>query len=338
MPFQGLVRPYDTGTGDISTSRSTQLDFSIYDDDNAQIHYNLTPNHARRVTGQSLKLPPRAVDLTDPLRKLSVKDRTGSFPPHSHTLPNRTAPTMNVRTSTNHLTGTTSIRMTRSAPQMKLQQNLILDDGDYLNLSEVNQSKSCNSSPTKTVGTPTSERSKCPSSDTTLGRPPTVVHQSRPPCLDRTSLSYPPNQKDFRDFSVKFISGSPVTETTPCLQRPTSRQSSNMVDRYDRFIDTCTCMVCIKTFDYHTNANDPDADDDVNPCSCAGSKGRVAKRWACMGALSILLPCLFCYVPLAVCRNGCKNRPKRSRRRSEKDGEEVKYTVKYADEREGTPL
>lgn len=66
-------------------------------------------------------------------------------------------------------------------------------------------------------------------------------------------------------------------------------------------VDYCTCLCCVKGLFYHW-AKDYDMDGAScadNPCSC-GPQHRYA-RWACMGVMSILLPCLCLYWPL----NGC---------------------------------
>ena len=83
-------------------------------------------------------------------------------------------------------------------------------------------------------------------------------------------------------------------------------------------LDYASCLCCVKGLFYHcgdnagqhANAGPPAeavaeelaregnscADD---PCSCTGSHSMA--RWSCLGALSLALPCLFCYWPLKGC-------------------------------------
>ncbi|XP_054929620.2 protein sprouty [Dermacentor andersoni] len=64
-------------------------------------------------------------------------------------------------------------------------------------------------------------------------------------------------------------------------------------------VDCCSCVCCAKGLFYHW-AKDYDLDTDVScadqPCSCAPH--RRCARWACLGLLSLLLPCLCLYWPL----------------------------------------
>jgi len=90
-------------------------------------------------------------------------------------------------------------------------------------------------------------------------------------------------------------------------------------------LDYVTCLCCVKAMFYHCGKNhEPDggvmcAD---NPCSCAPH--RKFWRWGCMGAMSLVLPCLCLYWPCkGVIRvvdkvyqkyhsNGCTCRPSTS--------------------------
>lgn len=62
-------------------------------------------------------------------------------------------------------------------------------------------------------------------------------------------------------------------------------------------LNCCTCLCCVKTLFYHC-ATDSDteyaycADD---PCSCRPH--RRCARWTCVSLLSLVLPCLCCYLP-----------------------------------------
>lgn len=91
-------------------------------------------------------------------------------------------------------------------------------------------------------------------------------------------------------------------------------------------IDYMSCMCCVKALFYHC-CNEGDGDGDSGgeacadePCSCSGA--RRCSRWSCLTALSVVLPCLLCYLPLrgaaALCAGayartrpaGCRCRPR----------------------------
>lgn len=72
-------------------------------------------------------------------------------------------------------------------------------------------------------------------------------------------------------------------------------------------VDYCSCVCCAKGLFYHW-AKDYDLDTDVScadqPCSCAPH--RRCARWACLGLLGLLLPCLCLYWPLRGCVKLCE--------------------------------
>lgn len=72
-------------------------------------------------------------------------------------------------------------------------------------------------------------------------------------------------------------------------------------------VDYCSCMCCVKGLFYHWG-KDYEMDSDVTcadqPCSCSPHK-RIL-RWACLGLLSLPLPCLCCYWPLRGCVKTCE--------------------------------
>lgn len=62
-------------------------------------------------------------------------------------------------------------------------------------------------------------------------------------------------------------------------------------------LDCCTCMTCVKSLFYHC-ARESDREyayctDD--PCSCRPH--RRCARWTCMSLITLVLPCLCCYLP-----------------------------------------
>ncbi|XP_078513621.1 protein sprouty homolog 2 [Lissotriton helveticus] len=73
-------------------------------------------------------------------------------------------------------------------------------------------------------------------------------------------------------------------------------------------LDYGTCVCCVKGLFYHCSTDDEDDCFD-KPCSC--TQAHCCARWSAMGALSLLLPCLCCYLPgkgcLLLCQ-GCHDR------------------------------
>lgn len=75
----------------------------------------------------------------------------------------------------------------------------------------------------------------------------------------------------------------------------------------DSVVDALSCMCCVKGVLYHCGKDSEETDDgadpadlgDNEPCTCAGS--HAAARWTAMGLMSLLVPCLWCYLPLRGC-------------------------------------
>ncbi|XP_012696064.1 protein sprouty homolog 2 [Clupea harengus] len=72
-----------------------------------------------------------------------------------------------------------------------------------------------------------------------------------------------------------------------------------------------TCVCCVKGLFYHCSTDDEDTCAD-KPFSC--SQAHCCARWSALGALTLLLPCLLCYLPAKSCLTlcqGCHDRAKR---------------------------
>ncbi|XP_023309008.2 protein sprouty [Lucilia cuprina] len=79
----------------------------------------------------------------------------------------------------------------------------------------------------------------------------------------------------------------------------------------ESIIDYASCLCCAKALFYHcARDNDMDCDDSSgtpcvdNPCSCGPYKR--TQRWGWLGALSLVLPCLWCYWPMRGCVAMCE--------------------------------
>ncbi|XP_025075292.1 protein sprouty homolog 2 [Pogonomyrmex barbatus] len=81
-------------------------------------------------------------------------------------------------------------------------------------------------------------------------------------------------------------------------------------------LDYASCLCCVKGLFYHcvdggsgggvASSMDDEAATSCadEPCSCTGN--RTVSRWACLGALALVMPCLLCYWPLHGCVTLCE--------------------------------
>ncbi|CAK9797064.1 Protein sprouty [Anthophora plagiata] len=80
----------------------------------------------------------------------------------------------------------------------------------------------------------------------------------------------------------------------------------------DTILDYASCLCCVKGLFYHCvdGSNGGGIDGEAagscadEPCSCTGN--RKASRWACLGALTLVMPCLLCYWPFKGCVALCE--------------------------------
>ncbi|XP_053994484.1 uncharacterized protein LOC128884852, partial [Hylaeus volcanicus] len=80
----------------------------------------------------------------------------------------------------------------------------------------------------------------------------------------------------------------------------------------DTILDYASCLCCVKGLFYHcadgtgTGGIDGEAAGSCadEPCSCTGNK--TASRWACLAALTLVMPCLLCYWPFKGCVALCE--------------------------------
>ncbi|CAN8008578.1 unnamed protein product, partial [Ixodes pacificus] len=65
-------------------------------------------------------------------------------------------------------------------------------------------------------------------------------------------------------------------------------------------INAASCISCAHCMLYHCMA-DAEGDFSQRPCSCSGTPRDCRRRWAGLALLSLLVPCLWCYLPLRAC-------------------------------------
>ncbi|CAB3245165.1 unnamed protein product [Arctia plantaginis] len=68
-------------------------------------------------------------------------------------------------------------------------------------------------------------------------------------------------------------------------------------DCFRSCIDAVTCIKCAQCMLYHC-MSDAEGDFVMHPCACAAPDEPCAKRWVGITLLSLLVPCLWCYLPL----------------------------------------
>lgn len=63
------------------------------------------------------------------------------------------------------------------------------------------------------------------------------------------------------------------------------------------FVDKVSCIACAQCFVYHC-ISEPEGENASRPCACAQPHRECVLRWLGITLLSVLIPCLWCYVPL----------------------------------------
>ncbi|KAJ0170585.1 hypothetical protein K1T71_013956 [Dendrolimus kikuchii] len=76
-------------------------------------------------------------------------------------------------------------------------------------------------------------------------------------------------------------------------------------DCFRSCIDCVTCIKCAHCMLYHC-MSDAEGDFTMHPCACGPPDDACAKRWVGITLLSLLVPCLWCYVPLRCLHKGLK--------------------------------
>ena len=71
------------------------------------------------------------------------------------------------------------------------------------------------------------------------------------------------------------------------------------VDCFRTGVEAATCLQCAKCLLYHCMSDTEG--DYVHPCDCSNTDGHWLRRWFGLSLLSILVPCLCCYLPLMAC-------------------------------------
>lgn len=83
----------------------------------------------------------------------------------------------------------------------------------------------------------------------------------------------------------------------------------------DRYIDICTCMLCVRSVSYKYSGKESE-DEKIHsysePCSCKNTTttSKSVGRYVCMGLMAVFLPCMLCYFPAKACSRSRKSKHK----------------------------
>ena len=65
----------------------------------------------------------------------------------------------------------------------------------------------------------------------------------------------------------------------------------------EKLVEYCTCLCCVKGLFYHCSKDEQDAEYECVSDPCACYRPHCCKRWTCILAMSVCLPCLCLYLP-----------------------------------------
>ncbi|XP_009003831.1 sprouty-related, EVH1 domain-containing protein 1 isoform X2 [Callithrix jacchus] len=131
-------------------------------------------------------------------------------------------------------------------------------------------------------------------------------------CGDETKLSSPKDSVVFKTqpSSLKFKKSKRRKEDGErsrcvyCQERFNHEENvrgkcQDAPDPIKRCIYQVSCMLCAESMLYHCMS---DSEGDFSdPCSCDTSDDKFCLRWLALVALSFIVPCMCCYVPLRMC-------------------------------------
>lgn len=99
---------------------------------------------------------------------------------------------------------------------------------------------------------------------------------------------------DWQNFTEPGLSGS--NTALEVQKRATVVHYKKREVNFDKWIDCCTCMCCVKGLFYHcTKDSYYEGDVSRDPCSCQEPGSECLRRWSILGAFSLFMPCLLCY-------------------------------------------
>lgn len=142
------------------------------------------------------------------------------------------------------------------------------------------------------------------------GEVPPAAPPAAPPVSGQTPAA--PGKKAAPPLPSKARSGQKRRQCRHCLEEFSEDSNARGACEYApdsvlSCINTASCISCAHCMLYHCMA-DAEGDFSQRPCSCSGSPRDCRRRWAGLALLSLLVPCLWCYLPLRACHRaavGC---------------------------------
>ncbi|CAG4960761.1 unnamed protein product [Parnassius apollo] len=136
---------------------------------------------------------------------------------------------------------------------------------------------------------------------------------TKPPLLKRDSgsikkCSYPgppplPDKKPTETFQARLKCRHCHEWYLESANRPGACEFAP--DCFRSCIDCVTCIKCAQCMLYHC-MSDAEGEFAMHPCACNKPDEACAKRWIGVTLLSLLVPCLWCYLPLRCAHRGAR--------------------------------
>lgn len=135
-----------------------------------------------------------------------------------------------------------------------------------------------------------------------------VTSQPPPSPPNKPPLNFP--QKYHKNPTNVLYSGNNNTKRCSACQEYFNPEKNRRgacrdgTDPMNSCIKKVSCICCAEGMIYHCCPSDSDEPEVLNPCSCDMSNTscyQKCQRWLGLGLLSLLVPCLWCYLPLKCC-------------------------------------
>ncbi|XP_047128923.1 uncharacterized protein LOC124809177 [Hydra vulgaris] len=286
ISIPGLVQPYTNNNEILANalkSKENRIDanlvpypYSIYDDDSSTDHYFLVPGSKVDIC----RFKREFIHLND-LKRTQLKESiyANNSTHHHREEPICANKTTNQLSKETIYTNTSNVRYPLINKQQLARKNLLQSSGEYCLLAQDDKKYFSHKCQKSRLNNNNNNKE-----DKKLSGNFYCLHSE----TERLSKS---NSFHSRHKSYDTI-----------LQRNDKKLQKQLKKEYhkDNFIDSCTCIVCVKAINYHFDPDDTNKT--IETCSCSGNLKSISRRWFCLGVLSVFFPCLLCYIPLKLCQ------------------------------------
>ncbi|XP_077057543.1 protein sprouty homolog 1 [Siphateles boraxobius] len=167
--------------------------------------------------------------------------------------------------------------------------------------NESNGSNDSNGS-NRSNGSVSSEQGLLAPNRTIRTQPKTSLHPFLPP-LKQTQTE----KLDLHSYICENCGKCKCSECTAPRTLPTRLACDGQcVCSAESAVEYGTCMCLVKGIFYHCS-NDDDVGDPCADRPCSLSNPQCCSRFLCMGLMSVLFPCLLCYLPAKGCVKACSS-------------------------------